>query len=197
MWLVVALPVYFHTVLSDGTLESDRAAFFLVGSFMALWIIGYGVMQVLAPKLLRARGRSAGDVIRLARFWVGVLTLIPALLAVAVAAMEGRALTALLVAALLAFGAVFALNSSLHSYLILVLGRTERVTMDVGFYYMSNAAGRLVGTLLSGLGFQVGGLVASLAVAAGMAATSRLFAGMLARRACSEEELGHETDARE
>ena len=196
VWFVVALPVYFYTVLSDGTPESDRAAFFLVGGFMALWIIGYGAVQVLAPKLLRAREKSVGDAIRLARFWVGVLTLIPALLAVAAAAMEGTVLTALLVAVLLAFGAVFALNSSLHSYLILALSHTERVTMDVGFYYMSNAAGRLVGTLLSGLSFQVGGLVASLAVAAGMAATSWLFAGTLARRAAGEGEQKHETDAR-
>ena len=196
VWFVVALPVYFYAVLSDGTPESDRAAFFLVGSFMALWIIGYGTVQVLAPKLLRARERSVGDAIRLAQFWVGVLTLIPALLAVAAAAMEGAVLTALLVAVLLAFGAVFALNSSLHSYLILALSRTERVTMDVGFYYMSNAAGRLVGTLLSGLSFQVGGLVASLAVAAGMAAMSWLFAGTLARRAAMEEERKNEADAR-
>ena len=197
VWFVVALPVYFYTVLSHGTPESDRAAFFLVGGFMALWIIGYGAVQVLAPKLLRAREKSVGDATRLARFWVGVLTLIPALLAVAAAAMEGTALTALLVAVLLSFGVVFALNSSLHSYLILALSRAERVTMDVGFYYMSNAAGRLVGTLLSGLSFQVGGLVASLAVAAGMAATSWVFAGTLARRACSEGEHKHEIDARE
>ena len=196
VWFVVALPVYFYTVLSDGTPESDRAAFFLVGGFMALWIIGYGAVQVLAPKLLNAREKSVGDAIRLARFWVGVLTLIPALLAVAAAAMEGTALTALLVAVLLAFGVVFALSSSLHSYLILALSRAERVTMDVGFYYMSNAAGRLVGTLLSGLSFQAGGLVASLAVAAGMAATSWLFAGTLARRASIGGDRGSEADAR-
>ena len=193
VWFVVALPVYFYTVLSDGTPASDRAAFFLVGGFMAFWIIGYGAVQVLAPKLLRAREKSVGDAIRLARFWVGVLTLIPALLVVAAAAMEEMVLTALLVAVLLAFGAVFALNSSLHSYLILALSRTERVTMDVGFYYMSNAAGRLVGTLLSGLSFQAGGLVASLAVSAGMAATSWLFAGTLVRRAGIEGEQKHET----
>ena len=196
VWFVVALPVYFYTVLSDGTPESDRAAFFLVGSFMALWIIGYGAVQALAPKLLRAREKSVRDAIRLAQVWVGVLTLIPALLAVAAATMEGALLTVALVAVLLAFGGVFALNSSLHSYLILALSRAERVTMDVGFYYMSNAAGRLVGTLLSGLSFQMGGLVASLAVAAGMAALSWVFAGTLARRAGIDAGQEGEADAR-
>ena len=195
VWFVVALPVYFYTVLSDGTPEADRAAFFLVGGFMALWIVGYGAVQALAPKLLRAREKSVGDAIRLAQLWVGALTAIPALLAVAAAAMEGGLLTAVLVAVLLVFGGVFALNSSLHSYLILALSRSERVSMDVGFYYMSNAAGRLTGTLLSGITFQMGGLVASLAVAAGMAALSWVFAGTLARRAGVEAGRKGEADA--
>lgn len=196
VWFVVALPVYFYTVLSDGTPDSDRAAFFLVGSFMALWIVGYGAVQALAPRLLRAREKSVGDAIRLAQFWVAALTAIPALLAVAAAAMEGAALTAALVAVLLVFGGVFALNSSLHSYLILALSKAERVTMDVGFYYMSNAAGRLLGTLLSGISFQMGGLVASLAAAAGMAALSWVFAGTLARRAGIEAREEGKADAR-
>ena len=183
-------------MLSDGTPDSDRAAFFLVGGFMALWIIGYGAVQALAPRLLRAREKSVGDAIRLAQFWVAALTLIPALLAVAAATMEGALLTAALVAVLLVFGGVFALNSSLHSYLILALSKAERVTMDVGFYYMSNAAGRLLGTLLSGISFQMGGLVASLAAAAGMAALSWVFAGTLARRAGIEAAEEDKADAR-
>ena len=196
VWFVVALPVYFYTVLSDGTPDSDRAAFFLVGSFMALWIIGYGALQALAPRLLRAREKSVGDAIRLAQLWVAALTLIPAPLAVAAATMEGALLTAALVAVLLVFGGVFALNSSLHSYLILALSKAERVTMDVGFYYMSNAAGRLLGTLLSGISFQMGGLVASLTAAAGMAAFSWVFAGTLARRAGIEAGEEDRADAR-
>jgi hypothetical protein len=79
------------------------------------------------------------------------------------------------------FGAVFAVNSSLHSYLILAFSKADRVTMDVGFYYMSNAAGRLIGTLLSGLSYQVGGLSLCLATAAAMSALSWLCAGWLKR----------------
>jgi len=184
VWFVVGIPIYFYGVLSDGSPAGDRAAFFAIGTFMAVWIIGYGVIQGFAPKILRARQKSVADAVGMARFWVGVLLLIPALLA-GLAWLSGSApatwLTALLVAGLLAFGAVFALNSSLHSYLILAFAKAERVTMDVGFYYMSNAAGRLVGTLLSGLSYQAGGLPACLAAAAAMAAASWLCARRLER----------------
>ena len=88
-------------------------------------------------------------------------------------------LTATLVLGLLVFGAVFAVNSSLHSYLILAFTKAERVTMDVGFYYMANAGGRLLGTLLSGLTYQIGGLVLMLGTAAAMVAASALAVGRL------------------
>ena len=91
-------------------------------------------------------------------------------------------LTSIVVVGLLAFGAVFALNSALHSYLILEFSKSERVTLDVGFYYMSNAAGRLIGTLLSGLSYQAGGVVGCLAVAALMSAASWIAARRLERR---------------
>ncbi len=175
VWFVVGIPIYFYGVLSDGSPAGDRAAFFAIGTFMAVWIIGYGVIQGFAPKILRARQKSIADAVGMARLWVGILLLIPAVLAVLTFATAGATadwLTAVLVAGLLAFGAVFALNSSLHSYLILAFTKAERVTMDVGFYYMSNAAGRLVGTLLSGLSYQAGGLPACLATAALMAAAS-------------------------
>jgi len=180
-WFVVGVPIHFYGVLSDGTVAGNRAAFFAVGVFMALWIVGYGAIQALAPMLLRARERSAEDAAGLARFWAGTLALIPAALAAAAFAGGGAAwLTAALVAGLLLFGAVFALNSALHSYLILAFARAERVAMDVGFYYMANAAGRLLGTLLSGLSYQAGGLPACLAAAAAMAALSWLCAARLA-----------------
>ncbi len=181
VWFVVGIPVYFYGVLSDGTPESSRAAFFLVGSFMALWTIGYGAMQASAPRLLGGARPLAGT-IDLARFWVGILTLVPATLsALALAQGGGTApwFTVTLVVGLLAFGVVFALNSALHSYLILAFTSAERVTMDVGFYYMSNAAGRLLGTLLSGLSFQFGGLALCLATAAAMAGASWLCARQL------------------
>lgn len=185
VWFVVGLPIYFYSVFSDGSPEGNRAAFFLVGTFMAVWILGYGAVQAAAPKILRARDKSVAEIVGLARLWVGGLTLIPAALAVAALVSSGPSdwLTATLIGGLLVFGLVFAVNSSAHSYLILAFSRGERVTMDVGFYYMSNAAGRLLGTLLSGLSYQIGGLTLCLGTAAAMAALSWVMASGLSRRA--------------
>ncbi|MBZ4023373.1 MFS transporter [Rhodobacter sp. TJ_12] len=182
VWFVVGIPIYFHAVLSDGTAQGSREAFFLTGGFMALWIIGYGAVQGFAPKLLRARTLPEAAVTRKAIGWAGALVPIPFTLAAATALAGAPApwLTALLVAGLLLFGAVFALNSALHSYLILAFGSAERITRDVGFYYMANAAGRLIGTLLSGLSYQIGGLALCLATAGLMAAASWLAARRLA-----------------
>ena len=176
VWFVVGIPIYFYSVLSDGSEAGNRAAFFQIGTFMALWIIGYGAVQAWAPKLLGARGKPLGAITRLATLWVGALTLIPFALAGAALLAGGPQgwLTATLVAGLLLFGFVFAVNSSVHSYLILAFTQAERVTMDVGFYYMSNAAGRLLGTLLSGLSYQMGGLPLCLATAGVMAGLSFL-----------------------
>ncbi len=178
-WFVVGIPIYFQAALSDGTPEGARRAFFLVGGFMALWIVAYGAVQALAPKLLRAASRSETGSVLAAIRWVGLLTFIPAALAW-LALLPGAWFTPVLVAGLLLFGFVFAINSSLHSYLILAFTGAERVTMDVGFYYMSNAAGRLLGTLLSGLSYQLGGLPLCLATAALMAGASFFAARRLA-----------------
>lgn len=174
VWFVVGVPVYFQMVLSDGTAEGRREAFFLIGSFLALWIMGYGAVQALAPRLLGAKGQPEQHVIRKAILWTGRLVPIPFLLAAAAWAAGAPApwLTATLIAGLLLFGFVFALNSSVHSYLILAFGSEERITRDVGFYYMANAAGRLIGTLLSGISFQLGGLPLCLATAGLMAFAS-------------------------
>ncbi|MCJ7872831.1 organoarsenical effux MFS transporter ArsJ [Phaeobacter sp. J2-8] len=176
VWFVVGIPIYFYAVLSDGTEEGNRAAFFLIGSFMAVWIILYGAVQASAPKLLRAKSRSDDEITALARHWVAALFVVPAALAVlvAIAGAPTTWLTVTLVIGLLAFGALFAVNSSLHSYLILAFTSEERVTMDVGFYYMANAAGRLLGTVLSGLSYQIGGVALCLATAAAMIALSWL-----------------------
>ena len=175
VWFVVGIPVYFYSVLSDGTAEGNREAFFLIGAFMACWIIGYGAVQGFTPAILKAKGRPLAEIVGLARAWVFVLTLIPAALA-GLALVGGEWLTGAVVAGLLVFGVVFALNSALHSYLILALSPAGRVTMDVGFYYMANAAGRLLGTLLSGLSYQAGGLPLCLGTAAAMAGLSWLAA---------------------
>ncbi|MEO0820672.1 MAG: organoarsenical effux MFS transporter ArsJ [Pseudomonadota bacterium] len=182
-WFVVGIPIYFYSVLSDGSEAGNRAAFFQIGVFMAFWIVGYGAIQALAPRLLAARDKGIAETVALAQYWVGLLATIPAALALAVWLGGAPAdwLTAVLVIGLLGFGAVFAINSALHSYLILAFTSASRVTMDVGFYYMSNAAGRLVGTLLSGLSYQFGGLTLCLATAALMAALSWAAAARLSR----------------
>jgi len=181
-WFVVGVPIYFYAVLSDGTAEGNREAFFVIGVFMALWIILYGAVQAAAPRILKAKERGLASMTGAARVWVGALALIPAILALAVwaAGVPADWLTAFLIGGLLSFGVVFAVNSSLHSYLILAFTTAERVTMDVGFYYMSNATGRLLGTLLSGVSYQIGGLPLCLAAAAAMAAASWLCARRLA-----------------
>ncbi|SIS59343.1 hypothetical protein SAMN05421759_101636 [Roseivivax lentus] len=181
VWFVVGIPIYFYAVLSDGTIEGNRAAFFMIGSFMAGWVILYGLVQANAPRILRARARPEDELIAAARGWAWALAVVPAALAAAalVAGAPQTWLTVTLVIGLLVFGAIFAVNSSLHSYLILSFTKAERVTMDVGFYYMANAAGRLAGTLLSGLTYQLGGLPLMLGVAAIMVALSAIAAGFL------------------
>lgn len=172
-WFVVGIPIYFYSVLSDGSEAGNRLAFFQIGTFMALWIIGYGVIQAMTPRLLRARDLPTEAIIRLAVRWAALLAVIPAALTLAVAlAAPSGALTLGIVAGLMAFGVAFALNSSLHSYLILAFTSDARVTMDVGFYYMSNAAGRLLGTFLSGLSYQLGGLPLCLGTATVMVLAS-------------------------
>ena len=181
VWFVVGIPIYFYAVLSDGSEAGNRAAFFLIGTFMALWIILYGAVQATAPRLLRAKTRDESQLIGAARGWAWALALVPAALAAAAGAASGPQtwLTLTLIAGLLVFGGIFAINSALHSYLILAFTKAERVTMDVGFYYMANAGGRLAGTVLSGLTYQVGGLTLMLATAAVMVAASAIASGRL------------------
>jgi len=174
VWFVVGIPIYFQAVLSDGTAEGRREAFFLVGGFMALWIIAYGAVQAFAPKFLGGPNQSEQAITAKAIFWAGLLVPIPFALALAVwlAGSPAPWLSATLVAGLLLFGFVFAINSAVHSYLILAFGAAERITRDVGFYYMANASGRLVGTALSGVSYQLGGLSLCLATAGVMALAS-------------------------
>ncbi len=181
VWFVVGIPIYFHGVLSDGSSESDQTAFFFVGGFMALWIILYGVVQANAPRLIGDRSGEKSELITLARPYAFTLAVVPIGLAI-LTFLAGEAspwLTGVLVVGLLVFGALFALNSALHSYLILAFTDASRVTLDVGFYYMANAAGRLVGTLLSGVSYQLGGLPLCLAVAGAMLILSAFGAGRL------------------
>ncbi|WP_299042997.1 organoarsenical effux MFS transporter ArsJ [uncultured Tateyamaria sp.] len=187
VWFVVGIPIYFYSVLSDGSPEGQRAAFFMIGIFMAVWVILYGAVQAKAPSLLGSARRSEADLAGAARFWVGTLFFVPAALATAVWLVGTPTLwlTGVVVVGLLIFGVLFALNSSLHSYLILAFTDAKRVTMDVGFYYMANAAGRLIGTVLSGLTYQLGGVPLCLATAAVMILLSWLSIGRISQTVAS------------
>lgn len=194
VWFVVGIPIYFYAVLSDGSQAGNRTAFFIIGGFMAVWIMLYGAVQAGAPRLLGAAARPEAALVGQARLWAWALSAIPAVLTLAAIALPSQhpVLTGVLVVGLLVFGAVFALNSSLHSFLILAFSKSERVTMDVGFYYMANAGGRLLGTALSGLAYQVGGLWLMFAVATVMVALAALASGRLSPEtaAASSPSLG-------
>lgn len=151
VWFVIALPVYLSTIFGWD--------FWMVGGFLALWVIGYGVVQSFAPIFTGKRsGKVPGG--GAAFSWAVVLAALPALIAVGLG--SGYSPQVILIGGLLLFGALFAINSSLHSYLIVSYAQEDGVSLDVGFYYMSNALGRLIGTLLSGWVFQVNGLEACL-----------------------------------
>jgi len=181
VWFVVGIPIYFYAVLSDGTEAGNQTAFFTIGTFMAVWTIFYGAVQGWAPRILRASSRPETEILAQARLWGGVLLLVPLALAGLVWAWPGPspALTTAIVIGLMVFGGVFAVNSSLHSYLILRFTHAKRVTLDIGFYYSANAVGRLLGTLLSGIAYQTGGLFACLATAGLMLAISLLAFGRI------------------
>ena len=146
VWFVVALPVFLEASLGWN--------FEQVGAFMGTWVIGYGIVQGTAPGLRRLWGQTTTPGVSAVQFWSALLTAIPALIGVALwrEANVGVAITA----GLAAFGVVFAMNSSIHSYMVLAYTDAESVSLNVGFYYMANAAGRLVGTLLSGAVFMLG-----------------------------------------
>jgi predicted MFS family arabinose efflux permease len=150
IWFVVALPVFLDEQL--GWSYSG------IGAFLALWVIGYGAVQSFAPRVLTRNG--ALDEVRAAQRWALALAAVAATMAVAVAL--DIAVTVAVVGGLIVFGMVFALNSSLHSYLVLAYSDDDEVALDVGFYYSANAAGRLVGTLLSGVLYLWDGLVTAL-----------------------------------
>lgn len=154
VWFVVALPVFLYDSLGWD--------FWQVGGFLAAWVIGYGLVQSLAP-WVTGRRRGALPDGRSAAAWALLLALAPALMA----ACSGRPQFApILIGGLLVFGVLFAVNSALHSYLIVSYASEDGVSLDVGFYYMANAMGRLLGTVLSGWVFQAAGLTACLWISA-------------------------------
>ncbi|NDH19943.1 MAG: MFS transporter [Rhodobacteraceae bacterium] len=181
VWFVVGIPIYFYAVLSDGSTEGNSNAFFLIGGFMAIWIILYGLVQGNAHRILRATTRGSNALIQDAARWALMLLIVPICLSIFLFIRPDATMlnATVVVTGLLVFGAIFAVNSSLHSYLILEFSTGSRVTMDVGFYYMANASGRLLGTLLSGISYQMGGVSACLNIAVFMLALSAFAAARL------------------
>jgi MFS family permease len=155
VWFVVGLPVYLETVLDWSFLQT--------GGFLAIWMIGYGIVQAAAPRFVRRRGEGGEGAEpdgRTATWLAFVLAAFPAAIAAGLALDVDP--TLMIVVGLIAFGVVFAMNSAVHSYLILTYADNDRAAMNVGFYYMANAGGRLAGTVLSGLLYEWGGLEACL-----------------------------------
>jgi MFS family permease len=154
VWFVVGLPFFLYSVLGWS--------FWQAGALLAAWVIGYGAVQAAAPRLVRRRGDGAGREPdgRTALWLALVLALCPAAIAIALeAGLDG---TVAIIVGLVPFGVVFAMNSAVHSYLILAYSDSDKVAMNVGFYYMANAFGRLVGTVLSGVMYEWHGLEACL-----------------------------------
>lgn len=175
VWFVIALPVFLSSQLGWD--------FWWVGGFLAAWVIGYGVVQSMAP-LITGSAHNEVPGSNHVFVWALVLTGIPAAIALG---LNSASLPAaqVLIGGLLIFGAVFAINSSLHSYLIVSYAKSDGVSLDVGFYYMANALGRLLGTLLSGWVYQTAGLEACLWVSTGFIALAALISLALPKQPIS------------
>jgi predicted MFS family arabinose efflux permease len=160
VWFVVGVPVFLYAA---------GWTFTMVGGFLALWTIGYGVVQGLAPNIVRRSDDGLSTEVPAARGWSALLALVPLVLAGLVLAQVPH-LEWVVVGGLAVFGFAFAVNSSVHSYLILAYAGSEKAAEDVGFYYAANALGRFFGTLMSGLLYQQFGLLGALAGSAVMLA---------------------------
>ena len=165
VWFVVGLPVFLY---------ASGWTFTMVGGFLALWTIGYGVIQASAPALVRRSEDGLSAEVPAARAWSLALAAVPALLAMLMLAGVPRP-EIFVPVGLCVFGMLFAVNSSVHSYLVLAYAGSEKAAEDVGFYYAANAAGRCAGTLLSGLLYGLGGLAACLVAAGAMLTACWIF----------------------
>ena len=152
VWFVVGVPVFLY---------SQGWTFTMVGGFLAAWTIGYGLVQALAPNIVKRSSDGLSTEVPAARSWSALLALVPIGMAIAVAA-DVPHLQWVVVGGLALFGIAFAVNSSVHSYLVLAYAGSEKAAEDVGFYYAANALGRFLGTLLSGVLYQWGGLLYAL-----------------------------------
>ena len=180
VWFVVGLPIFLYSIISDGSVEKNKEAFFIIGSFLASWVILYGIIQASTYKLLGIEKNKLSK-IKLTKDWSLYIFPIPIVLYFLINIYPENIQFNLLatIIILLIFAFVFAINSSLHSFLILEFTSKDRVTMDVGFYYMANASGRLIGTLMSGFCYSIGGIEICLFFSALMLLFNRLSIGRI------------------
>jgi MFS family permease len=171
VWFVVGLPVFLASTLGWSFMQ--------VGAFVAAWFVGYGMIQAIVPEILRQFGARQGVNGDTARLWAFALAIIPVALA-SVLTLHVRPAPALMVG-LGIFMIVFAINSAVHSYLILAYSNDDEVATNVGFYYMANAGGRLLGTLLSGLIFELYGFSGCLLASGFLLFAAGLFSFKLPR----------------
>lgn len=174
VWFVVGLPVFLYAYGWN---------FIQVGSFLAAWTICYGFVQAIAPRFVKRSDDGLTNEVPAARLWSLVLVAIPLALAILMHMPAVPRLDLVIVAGLALFGLPFAVNSSLHSYLILAYAGSEKAAEDVGFYYAANAAGRLIGIMLSGALYQAGGMTGCLVGSAAMLALCWLITLLLPKEA--------------
>lgn len=180
VWFVVSLPIFFYSIFSDGTVESNQKAFYIIGGFMSTWIILYGIIQANTPKLFLRKNNEKINLVEIGKRWNIFLFLNLLFLTVFILIFNKLILVKIvLFLGLFIYCGIFAINSSIHSYLILRFSNKNRVSLDVGFYYMANATGRLIGTFLSGLTYQLGGLTLSLTTASFMIGVCLCFTHLL------------------
>lgn len=162
IWFVVSLPIFLYETLRNFDI-TDSKAFFLVGGFLALWVIFYGITQAFTPKIINISTNNVATLIKGSKIWFLRLLFCSAIISIISFFLnDSNYYVYFLIFGLFLFGILFAVNSSLHSFFILAFSNKINVTLDVGFYYMSNATGRFVGTLLSGLTYQYFGIVGAL-----------------------------------
>ena len=167
IWFVVGLPLYLSTTAGWSDAQ--------IGAYLAAWVIGYGIVQSLVPGLVRRGSAPTGRTALIASLGLALSLLVIIGLQTAWPGLS----TAVITIGLIPFGIVFAVNSAVHSYLVLAYSQRDGVTADVGFYYMANAAGRLVGTVLSGVSYVQLGLIGCLVVSLGFVILSSALASRL------------------
>ena len=165
VWFVVGVPVYFYSFFSVSEQQTNSTPFFIVGSLMAIWVIFYGIVQAMGPSIINLKTKSEQSLVNESKKWCKFLfiTLLIFTFLIYLVSKSEQIQLIITIILLITFGFIFAVNSSLHSYLILKFTKKERVALDVGFYYMANAFGRFFGTLFSGISYQFGGIIVCLA----------------------------------